>query len=93
MLSRVCSIAWLCTSPPGVPKGSTKRPGATAIAGLGVSRGRLPGARRLGCPGVVQDCDPREEGQSPVPGTTGVSFETSLGVAETVLPQRSTTQM
>ena len=35
---------WVCTSPPGVPNGIFSLPGWMAIAGLGVSRGRLPGA-------------------------------------------------
>src|SRR5260370_11490088 len=93
MLSRACGIAFAGTSPPGVPKGSTNCPGATAMAGLGVRRGRLPGASRLGWPSDVQDCEPRDDGTRPVPGITGESDETSLGVADTVLPQRSTTQM
>ncbi len=44
MLRKTCSIAWVCTSPPGVPNGIFILPGWIAIAGLGVSRGRLPGA-------------------------------------------------
>ena len=32
------------------------------------------------CNGDLKDCEPREEGQSPVPGMTGVSLETSLGL-------------
>ena len=43
-LSRVWSIAWLCTSPPGVPNGMKTSPFWIASAGLGVKRGRLPGA-------------------------------------------------
>src|SRR6185369_16591800 len=43
-------------------------------------------------PGTAQDCDPRDEGQKPRPGITGLSQETSLGVAERALPCRSTTQ-
>src|SRR5262249_30725093 len=43
------------------------------------------------CSGSSQDCEPREETASPVPGTTGVSVDTSLGVAENALPAASTT--
>jgi hypothetical protein len=42
---------------------------------------------------MSQDCEPREETVRPVPGTTGVSVETSLGVAENALPAASTTAM
>src|SRR5262245_12953416 len=62
------------------------------MAGLGVRRGRLPGATHDGWPGTAQDCDPRAEGQNPRPGITGLSHETSLGVADMALPWRSTTQ-
>ena len=48
-LSTTCSMAWICTSPPGVPKGITPPSSVTIIAGLGVSRGRLPGATPQGC--------------------------------------------
>src|SRR6185295_13190295 len=84
-----CSIAWLCTSPPGVPKGIASPLGPMAMAGLGVSRGRLPGAAAEGCFGSPQDCEPRDDGTRPVPGTIGEEFDTSLGVAENTLPQRS----
>ena len=72
-------------------KDMTSRPSRKTIAGLGVSRGRLPGATALGYSGTSQDWEPREETASPVPGITGVSVETSLGVAEKALPSRSTT--
>src|SRR5678815_2082014 len=62
------------------------------MAGLGVRRGRLPGARAAGCAGSVQFCEPREDGQSPVPGMTGVPLEPSLGVVENALPSLSITQ-
>ena len=42
--------------------------------------------------GSAQDCAPREETQSPVPGITGVSKEISLGVAEKTLPSLSMVQ-
>ena len=70
----------------------TKAPSRIASAGLGVRRGRLPGATLDECAGSAQDCEPREEGQSPVPGITGVSKETSLGVAEKTLPSASMAQ-
>ena len=43
------------------------------MAGHGVSRGRLPGATELGWPSTAQDCEPREETPSPVPGVTGAN--------------------
>ena len=64
--------------------------GPRASAGLGVSRGRLPGATEAAIEGSAHDCEPREEGHRPVPGITGVLLETSLGVAENTLPWRST---
>src|SRR5580704_11042877 len=67
-------------------------PSRIAIDGLGVSLGRLPGARHAGCAGSVQDCMPRDEGARPVPGITGPLIAPSLGVAEKQLPWRSTTQ-
>src|SRR5688500_6422448 len=71
---------------PGEPKGMYTLPFFSASAGLGVSRGRLPGASAAGCAGSVQDCEPREEGHSPVPGMTGVPLDPSLGVVENALP-------
>jgi hypothetical protein len=71
----------------------TSRPSLKTIAGLGVSRGRFPGPTALGCSGTSHDCDPRDETASPVPGTIGVSVETSLGVAENAFPAASTTAM
>ena len=91
--SRTCSIAWTWTSPPGLPNGITLPSAAKAMAGFGVSRGRLPGATADGWPGTPQDWQPRVDGTSPVPGTTGASNALSLGVAETALPSRSTTQI
>ena len=85
-------MAWGWRSPPGPPNGITHWPRLSAIAGFGVSRGRLPGATHEGWPGTAQDCDPRDEGQKPRPGITGLSQETSLGVADRALPCRSTTQ-
>src|SRR5262245_26522794 len=61
------------------------------MAGLGVRRGRLPGASAAGCAGSVQFCEPREDGQSPVPGMTGVPLAPSLGVVENALPSLSIT--
>src|SRR5467141_523941 len=93
MFRKACSMACACTSPPGVPNAMKGRPLRRARAGFGVSRGRLPGATQEACLGSVHDCEPREEGHKPVPGTTGVSAEVSLGVAEKTLPCRSTTQI
>ena len=90
-LSRTWSIAWTWTSPPGVPKGITQPSGRRASAGLGVSRGRLPGAIALGWSGSNQDWLPRGEITQPTPGGTG-PLKPSLGVAEKTLPRRSTTQ-
>ena len=61
------------------------------MAGLGVSRGRLPGATEHGCEGSDQDCVPRPEQSIPTPGMMGVLSEPSLGVAENALPWRSIT--
>src|SRR5262245_1299075 len=62
-----------------------------ASAGFGVRRGRLPGATDEAWPGTAQDWQPRDDGQKPRPGITGLSQLASLGVAETALPWRSTT--
>ena len=69
--SSTCSIAWVWTSPPGVPNGMKWSPPLIAKAGLGVSRGRLPGATPAGWRGSGRDCEPRFDGTRPVPGTTG----------------------
>src|SRR4051794_35390578 len=61
------------------------------IPGLGVRRGRLPGARHAGWRGSVHDCEPRDEGTRPMPGTSGIALDSSLGVAENALPCRSIT--
>src|SRR5665213_2631405 len=91
MLRNTCSMACGCTSLPGDPNGMYALPLRSASAGLGVSRGRLPGATDAGCVGSHHDCEPREDGHSPMPGITGVSDDASLGVAENALPSRSTT--
>src|ERR1700757_1018933 len=62
-----------------------------AIAGFGVSRGRLPGATHEAWPGPAHDCEPRVEGQKPSPGMIGPSHDESLGVADIALPCLSTT--
>ena len=90
-LSSTWSIAWICMSPPGQPNGITEPSSRTAIAGLGVSRGRLPGATPAGWAGSGRDCRPRSDGTMPRPGITGAVLEASDGVAENVLPHRSTT--
>ena len=40
---KTCSMPCDCWSPPGVPKVMNSLPSLNTIAGLGVSRGRLPG--------------------------------------------------
>src|ERR1700689_939174 len=90
--SSTCSIAWCCPSPRGVPTGIPPPSFVTRIAGLGVSRGRLPGATPAGCFGSGRLCEPRPDGVIPRPGTTGTLPDPSDGVALNVLPQRSTTQ-
>src|SRR5687767_5657728 len=90
-LRNTWSIACGCTSPPGVPNGMNALPFLNAIAGLGVSRGRLPGATDDGCVGSAHDCVPRPEQTIPTPGMTGVLFEPSLGVHEKALPSLSMT--
>src|ERR1700733_4485691 len=92
IFSRTCSIAWVCTSPPGVPNGITPPSLVTKIAGFGVSRGRLPGATPAGCLGSGRLCEPRPDGVIPRPGTTGTLPDPSEGGALKALPQRSTTQ-
>src|SRR5215210_4908083 len=71
---------------PGEPKGMYTFPFFKVSAGLGVRRGRLPGASAAGCAGSVHDCEPRDEGHNPVPGMIGVPLDPSLGVAENALP-------
>ena len=61
------------------------------MAGLGVRRGRLPGAMQAGTRGSAHDWVPRDEGTKPRPGMTGDVDEASLGVAEYRLPWLSTT--
>ncbi|CFP60417.1 Uncharacterised protein [Bordetella pertussis] len=86
MFSSTCSMACTWLLPPGLPSGRMRLPRWMAMAGLGVSRGRLPGARLAGWLASARDWDPREDGHSPVPGITIVSLDTSLGVAEKALP-------
>src|SRR5688572_19819332 len=92
MLRNTWSIACGCTSPPGVPKGMYTLPPLNARAGLGVRRGRFPGATDEGCSGSPHDCVPRPEQRMPTPGMIGVLFEPSLGVHENALPSLSITQ-
>src|SRR3546814_14068507 len=88
-LRKTCSIAWICASAPGEPKTRKGLPFLNAMAGLGVKRGRLPGATAEGGEMSGLDCDTREDGQSPVTGIKGVSRDTALGVAEKALPRLS----
>ena len=91
VLRNTCSIACCCTSPPGVPNGISSLPPVNAMAGAGVSRGRLPGATTLACAGSSQPCEPRGDTTQPTPDTAGESTLGSLGVAEKPLPSASTT--
>src|SRR5688572_9047439 len=77
---------------PGEPYGMYTSPCFSTSPGLGVRRGRLPGARHAGWSRSVHDCDPREHGTSAIPGMSGVALDSSLGVAEKTLPCRSMTQ-
>ena len=91
-LRNTCSIACTCMSPPGQPNGITQPSSRTAIAGLGVSRGRLPGATPDGWRGSGRDCVPRARRHDAEARDTGERHEPSDGVAEKALPQRSTAQ-
>src|SRR5687768_13443597 len=91
MFRNTWSIACGCTSPPGVPNGMNTLPFLNAIAGLGVSRGRLPASTDEGCVGSDHDCVPRPEHRMPTPGMIGVLLEPSLGVHEKALPSLSIT--
>src|SRR2546425_416615 len=93
MLRKTCNIDWHCTSPPGVPSGIKGLPSLKTMAGQGVRRGRFPGAMALAWPCTAQDCEPRVDTTTPIPGTTGAFMQPSLGVAEKMLPWRSTAQM
>src|ERR1700757_4029517 len=86
---RTCRMACTWLSPPGDPMGIVILLSRNTITGFGVSRGRLPGATEEGCRGSAHDWEPREEGAKPVPGMTMVSLDTSLGLMEIALPQKS----
>src|SRR3954462_7246429 len=92
-LRNTCSIDCGCTSPPGVPNGISTLPFLNASAGVGVRRGRLPGATEQGCVGSDHDCVPRPEQRMPTPGMIGELLEPSDGVAENALPWRSMQQV
>ena len=47
-----CSCHWSCWSPPGVPNAITGTPSRSASDGVRVVRGRRPGVRELGRPGL-----------------------------------------
>ena len=75
----------------GVPKGMMPPPGVSARAGIGVNRGRLPGASPAGWAGSVRFCDPRLDTTMPRPGTIGELQDPSEGAQLKAAPQRSTT--
>jgi hypothetical protein len=57
----------ICTSPPGEPKAINGLPSRIAIAGSGVSRGRLPGSMDEGWPAMPH----------PAPLLTGTAMTTN----------------
>ena len=84
------SIDWHCTSPPGVPSGMNGLPSLKTIAGHGREARPLAAGDRARMALPAHDCEPRDETPSPVPGVIGALRQPSLGVAEKMLPRRST---
>ena len=86
-----CSCHWSCWSPPGRTEGHDRHPVAQRERGLRVVRGRRPGVRELGRPSSSQAIWSRVPSGKPSSGTTGLDCsQPPLGVAATMLPQRST---
>ena len=86
------SVHWSCWSPPGVPKAMCGRPSRVTSDGVSVVRGRLPGARALGWPGVRLNTCAREPSGKPSAGITGDdSSQPPLGVAAKRFPSASAT--
>src|SRR5690606_41085833 len=67
---------------PGQPMAISGSPSSMMTAGLGVSRGRFPGARAAGWSASTRDWQPRPDTPKPRPGIIGVQNVGSLGVAE-----------
>ncbi len=77
--------------PPGDPIAMISDP-RVSIVGVSVVRGRRPGVRDAGCPGSSHVACRRVPRQNPRPGTLGDDCsQPPDGVAEIVLPHRSTT--
>ena len=90
MRSSISGCHWSCCSPPGVPKLIQGLPSRSAMEGLSVVRGRLPGARVLDSPSSSQNIWQRDPRQKPSSGIAGEDCSHPAdGVAETIFPQRS----
>ena len=92
--SRNSDCHWSCWSPPGEPHASTGTPSRSTSVGVSVVRGRAPGTSEAGSPSSSQNICARLPRQKPSSGIVGeLCSQPPLGVAETRLPQRSTTSM
>ena len=90
--SRKTSCHCSCWSPPGEPHAITGRPCWRTRVGVSVVRGRRPGARDDGSPSSSQNICIRLPRQKPSSGIAGeLCSHPPLGVAEIMLPHRSTT--
>ena len=91
--SRNSSCHWSCWSPPGVPQAITGLPVAVHHGRAdSVVRGRRPGASDDGSPSSSQNICIRLPRGKPSSGMVGeLCSQPPLGVAEMMLPQRSTT--
>jgi len=92
--SRKSDCHWSCWSPPGEPHASTASPSRMTRVGVNVVRGRAPGTSEPGRPSSSQNICERLPRQKPSSGIVGeLCSQPPLGVAEIMLPQRSTTSM
>ncbi len=92
--SRNSVCHWSCWSPPGEPHASTGSPSRRTRVGVSVVRGRAPGTSEAGRPSSSQNICARLPRQKPRSGIVGeLCSQPPLGVAEIMLPQRSTTSM
>ena len=90
--SRKHSCHWSCWSPPGVPQAITGSPSRTTSVGDSVVRGRRDGRSVDGSPSSSQVICPRVPRQKPSSGMVGaLCSQPPDGVAETIVPHRSTT--
>ena len=86
-----CVIHWSCWSPPGEPHARYGSPSRSAIVGVSVERGRLPGASEAGWPSSSQNICARVPSEKPRSGMTGEECsQPPDGVDETMLPALST---